>query len=40
MLIDPAAIVWNKAKKKLPCDMKAEFKKITREAEAVLDDIN
>ena len=40
MLIDPAAIVWNKAKKNLPCDLKAEFKKIKREAEAVLDDIN
>lgn len=32
MLIDPAAIVWNKAKKNLPCDLKAEFKKIKREA--------
>ena len=40
MLIDPAAIVWNKAKKNLPCDLKAEFKKFKREAEAVLDDIN
>ena len=40
MLINPAAMVWDKAKKNLPCDLKAEFKKIKREAEAVLDDIN
>lgn len=39
MLINPAALVWEKARKKLPCDLKAEFKKIKREAEALLDDL-
>lgn len=40
MVLDPAALVWEKAKKGLPCDLKAEFKRIKREAEAVLDDLN
>ena len=40
MVLDPAALVWGKAKKGLPCDLKSEFRKIKREAEAVLDDLN
>ena len=40
MVIDPAALVWEKARKKLPCDLKSEFRRIKREAEAVLDDLN
>lgn len=40
MVLNPAALVWEKAKKKLPCDLKSEFRKIKREAEAVLDDLN
>lgn len=40
MLIDPAALVWEKARKGLPCDLKSEFRRIKREAEAVLDDLN
>lgn len=39
MVLDPAALVWEKARKKLPCDLKSEFRKIKREAEAVLDDL-
>lgn len=39
LLIDPAALVWEKAKKGLPCDLKSEFRRIKREAEAVLDDL-
>lgn len=39
MVIDPVALVWNKVKKGLPCDLKSEFRKIKREAEAVLDDL-
>ena len=38
MVLDPAALVWGQAKKGLPCDLKSEFRKIKREAEAVLDD--
>lgn len=38
-LINPAALVWDKVKKGLPCDLKAEFKRIKREAEAMLDDL-
>ncbi|MCD7926807.1 MAG: DUF3805 domain-containing protein [Bacteroides sp.] len=40
MVIDPAALVWEKARKELPCDLKSEFRRIKREAEAVLDDLN
>lgn len=40
MVLDPAALVWGQAKKGLPCDLKSEFRKIKREAEAVLDDLN
>lgn len=40
MLIDPAALVWEKARKGLPCELKSEFRRIKREAEAVLDDLN
>ncbi len=40
MVLDPAALVWEKAKKGLPCTLKSEFRKIKREAEAVLDDLN
>lgn len=39
LLIDPAALVFEKVKKKLPCELKAEFRRIKREAEAVLDDL-
>lgn len=39
MLLNPAALIWEKIKKKLPCDLKTEFKRIKREAEAVLDDL-
>lgn len=38
-LIDPAALVWDKVHRKLPCDLKAEFRRIKRMAEAVLDDL-
>lgn len=40
LIIDPAALVWEKAKKGLSCDLKSEFRRIKREAEAVLDDLN
>lgn len=40
MILNPAALVWEKAKRRLPCDLKSEFKRIKREAEAVLDDLN
>ena len=40
MVLDPAALVWGQAKKGLPCELKAEFRKIKREAEAVLDYLN
>lgn len=39
MMINPAALVWEKVRKKTPCDLKSEFKRIRREAEAVLDDL-
>lgn len=39
MLVNPGALVWGKAKKNLPCDLKAEFRRIKREAEALLDDL-
>lgn len=40
MILNPAALIWEKAKKGLPCDLKSEFRRIKREAEAVLDDLN
>lgn len=40
MVLDPAALVWEKVRKGLRCDLKAEFRRIKREAEAVLDDLN
>lgn len=40
LVVDPAALVWEKVKKGQPCDLKAEFDRIKREAEAVLDDLN
>lgn len=40
MILNPATLIWEKAKKGLPCDLKSEFRKIKREAEAVLDDLN
>lgn len=39
MLVNPVALVWEKVRKKMPCDLKAEFKRIKREAEAVLSDL-
>lgn len=40
MLVNPTALVWEKARKGLTCDLKSEFRRIKREAEAVLDDLN
>lgn len=40
LILNPAALVWEKAKKRLPCNLKSEFRRIKREAEAVLDDLN
>ena len=40
MILNPAALVWEKARKGLHCDLKSEFRRIKREAEAVLDDLN
>lgn len=39
MLIDPVALIWEKVRKNLPCDLKAEYRRIKREAEAHLDDL-
>lgn len=40
MIFNPAALVWGKAGRGLRCDLRSEFRRIKREAEAVLDDLN
>ncbi len=40
MVIEPAALVWEKVRKNQTIDLKAEYKRIRREAEALLDDLN